>query len=829
MEQLFLVGLHNAAIMAILAIVVWCVTHVWKNPPIAHLLWLLVLAKLVTPPLVNFDLRNWIPATAVTERPAVLSVRTSSPSVVDSEFPMDTSPETATGLVGPNRIGDTRHNLTSRQDIIPDQPRFRAVAAWNVVRPVLIAIWLCGAGVVALLTLTRVAHFHRLLAGTLPASERLQSVVKELVTKMGLRRVPDVRVVDCAVAPLVWCVGHRPKIILPLRLLSALDERQTEMVLAHELAHLRRYDHWVRILELIVSVLYWWNPLVWWVRRELHTVEEQCCDAWVSWVYPDQGRNYAESLLTAVEVLSTHSTAPVFASPFLNAQTLKERIVLVLRGHSQRIVSRCATGWLTLLAIVVIPAGVLKVGAEGRALSDNGQTQATAPNREEPLPAAQVTEPGANVESPKQLETSSDNHTPLITLEEQNQDQSPAVKPVLDTPRQTAKVEDRRAEVDGAIARLRELGAFVREFHPRGDPQYWVQIISTGTGATTRQSAENFNDAAMNDVEIIGRGVPLDLHLRHTSVTSTGLARLVSVGKFDMLELTGNNVTYEMLKVLPTLPLQGHLGLHSNKLTSAAIKPVSECQQLTGISLDGNQLGNACLEYLTRLPKLQSVFLGKQFTREAFAVLSRLENLTSLEVSELNPDLSDLKLVPKLQRLSLSGKAYNDETALTIAETFKSLEELYLRQTSITNMGVQHLSRLETLKILTLDGSLVTDGMADSIRKMKQLKWLSVENCAIGDDTLAAVSECPDLWYLMLINTPVTDKGIVHLAKFEKPLNLYLAHCKSVTDASIESLAKLPNSENLHLALWGSGITEDGFNRLKTALPKAQIRWVNVR
>jgi len=89
---------------------------------------------------------------------------------------------------------------------------------------------------------------------------------------------------------------------------------------------------------------------------------------------------------------------------------------------------------------------------------------------------------------------------------------------------------------------------------------------------------------------------------------------------------------------------------------------------------------------------------------------------------------------------------------------------------------VQHLSRLEKLTTLTLDGAPIDDGIADSIRKMKQLKWLSVGDCKIGDDTLAAISECPDMWYLFLVNTPVTDKGIEHLAKLKKPLNLYLAH-----------------------------------------------------
>jgi hypothetical protein len=312
--------------------------------------------------------------------------------------------------------------------------------------------------------------------------------------------------------------------------------------------------------------------------------------------------------------------------------------------------------------------------------------------------------------------------------------------------------------------------------------------------------------------------------LRNTSVTSAGLARLASAARIDMLELSDGDIDNETLKVLPKLPLRGFLGLQSDRLTNAGIQPVSECRELTGVSLGGN-LSNDSLEHLVGLPKLQSVSLGRHFTRGAFDFLGRMGGLTNLDASELNPDLDDLKRIPKLRTLSLSGRKYNDEAAQAIADNFKSLESAYLRGTSITNAGVEQLAKIKTLKILTLDDSLVDDGMADSIRKMKQLTWLSVENCAVGDDTLAALSECPDMWYVFLVHTGVSDKGVAHLPKLKKPLALYLAECKSVTDASIESLAQLSKSRDLHISLQRSGITEAGARRLQSALPDAQISW----
>ena len=123
--------------------------------------------------------------------------------------------------------------------------------------------------------------------------------------RIGLRRAAELSWVPGPISPMIWFVGARPRLIIPQELWKRLDARQRSTLIVHELAHLRRGDHLVRLLELLVTALFWWHPLVWWMRVPLREAEEQCCDAWVVWALPDAVRAYAETLLDTLEFLQT--------------------------------------------------------------------------------------------------------------------------------------------------------------------------------------------------------------------------------------------------------------------------------------------------------------------------------------------------------------------------------------------------------------------------------------------------------------------------------------------------------------------------------------------
>src|SRR5262249_33309839 len=142
-----------------------------------------------------------------------------------------------------------------------------------------------------------IRRFLVVLREARPACEEVQDWVGELATRVGLSRPPSVWWIPGKLTPMLWAVGRRPRLIIPCELWKGLDQRQRSTLIVHELAHLKRGDHGLRFFELLVTALYWWHPLVWWVRRALRDAEEQCCDAWVVWTFPEAARSYAETLL----------------------------------------------------------------------------------------------------------------------------------------------------------------------------------------------------------------------------------------------------------------------------------------------------------------------------------------------------------------------------------------------------------------------------------------------------------------------------------------------------------------------------------------------------
>ena len=188
----------------------------------------------------------------------------------------------------------------------------------------------------------RIIQFQRLLLELQPVPAEWQSHTDEMAKRMGLCRYPRLYLVPGRVPPMLWAIGGKPRLLVPSQLWEAMEEDERTSLVLHELAHLKRRDHWVRWLELVVAGLYWWHPVAWWARRELREAEEQCCDAWVVWAMPQGARTYAAALLTALEFISGARTAPAVASATSgngHVSCLKRRFQMIVRAKTPKSLS----------------------------------------------------------------------------------------------------------------------------------------------------------------------------------------------------------------------------------------------------------------------------------------------------------------------------------------------------------------------------------------------------------------------------------------------------------------------------------------------------------
>ena len=308
METLFGAGLSNAACAAGLAVLAWLISQVFRRPALSHALWVLVLLKLVTPPIWNVPIS--IPAVSI---PPAQAARVENDSVLSVSTPTESK----------DLSFDYRAPAPSQ-----------AHTAW--VPHAFRALWLAGTVACALVAALRLRRFRGILIHCVLASPDVQREAHRIGALLGLRIVPVVYLLPGPISPMLWAAFGRSRILLPSELWDRLTGTQQSSLLAHELAHFRRGDHWIRILELIVTSLYWWNPVLWWARHELHIAEETCCDAWVAWALPDSAPDYASALIETIDFASLHRSMPVPASGIGKLGTLKRRLLMIQQGNNTR-------------------------------------------------------------------------------------------------------------------------------------------------------------------------------------------------------------------------------------------------------------------------------------------------------------------------------------------------------------------------------------------------------------------------------------------------------------------------------------------------------------
>ncbi|MDY7010542.1 MAG: M56 family metallopeptidase, partial [Planctomycetota bacterium] len=162
-----------------------------------------------------------------------------------------------------------------------DQPLPWYQQIGDAARPALpwgVCCWLIGVLVLSMWRLRGWVQVRRLTRRSIkPTAQAVRDVLAVLSRRLGIGRA--VRAVESAMVRVPTVIGWlKPVILLPVSALTGLTAEQLEAVLAHELAHIRRNDYLVNLLQTAAETLLFYHPAVWWVSHRIRAERENCCD-----------------------------------------------------------------------------------------------------------------------------------------------------------------------------------------------------------------------------------------------------------------------------------------------------------------------------------------------------------------------------------------------------------------------------------------------------------------------------------------------------------------------------------------------------------------------
>jgi uncharacterized protein (TIGR03435 family) len=217
--------------------------------------------------------------------------------------------------------------------------------------PWVVAIWLIGA----------IAFWVRLAGGWVVASRMRSMLVRaappewqQLLTRLGSRVGVSrpVRLLVSALVQVPTVVGWlRPVVLVPVGALSGLPPEHLEALFVHELAHIRRHDYLVNILQSVAEALLFYHPAIWWVSGHLRAERESCCD--------DVAVSVTGDVLTYVQALAEWEScrpAPFNPAVAVNGGSLAHRVARLLGQSRPPARTGPGPGVLALAMLLVVAA-----------------------------------------------------------------------------------------------------------------------------------------------------------------------------------------------------------------------------------------------------------------------------------------------------------------------------------------------------------------------------------------------------------------------------------------------------------------------------------------
>lgn len=276
---------------------------------------------------------------------------------------------------------------------VPVPPSDAPRIPWTAV---LVGAWALGLGISLLRTLQGWRRTRAVVSRSLPADAWLHGVVRELSSRLSVRRTVDIRLSGEVESPVIVGV-RRPVILVPAQGFAALSADQQRMALCHELAHLKRGDMWLGCVPAAAERFFFFHPLARLAAREYAFWREAACDEAVLGTLGASPQSYGRMLL-ALGVSRRTATFSAAGAAW-SFQNLKRRISMLDRTSSSSLRGRALAAFAVAAALLAIaPLKAVARSAAPAALS-RAQTAEAMPTLP-PAVAARSGSPAVHAESP---------------------------------------------------------------------------------------------------------------------------------------------------------------------------------------------------------------------------------------------------------------------------------------------------------------------------------------------------------------------------------------------------------------------------------------------
>src|SRR5687768_111681 len=242
-----------------------------------------------------------------------------------------------------------RRTAPRRTQVVPQLPlgaRLRAAA--RPMLPSLVVSWFVGVIVLSTRLVLGWRRARRLGSSGSRVPPDWEARLERIAASLRIHRA--IRLLQSSRIDVPMVIGWlRPVVLVPASALTGLSASQLETIFAHELAHIRRNDYLVNLIQTFAETLFFYHPAVWWMSHRIRIERENCCDDLAVAVCGNP-LLYARALAT-LEGLRVDPRAVA-----ANGGTLRERVLRVISSATP---ARCSYRWVAGVSIFALIATVM--------------------------------------------------------------------------------------------------------------------------------------------------------------------------------------------------------------------------------------------------------------------------------------------------------------------------------------------------------------------------------------------------------------------------------------------------------------------------------------